>query len=27
LLTRGTGTLEVAHEALLRRPPLDGWLC
>ena len=26
LLTRGTGTLEVAHEALLRRPPLDGWL-
>jgi formylglycine-generating enzyme required for sulfatase activity len=26
LLTRGAGTLEVAHEALLRRPPLDGWL-
>jgi formylglycine-generating enzyme required for sulfatase activity len=26
LLTRGAGTLEVTHEALLRRPPLDGWL-
>ena len=26
LLTRGAGTLEVAHEALLRRPPIDGWL-
>jgi formylglycine-generating enzyme required for sulfatase activity len=26
LLTRGSGTLEVAHEALLRRPPIDGWL-
>jgi hypothetical protein len=25
LLTRGSGTLEVAHEALLRRPPIDGW--
>ncbi len=26
LLTRGAGTVEVAHEALLRRPPIDGWL-
>jgi formylglycine-generating enzyme required for sulfatase activity len=26
LLTRGVGTLEVAHEALLRRAPLAGWL-
>jgi len=26
LLTRGAGTLEVAHEALLRRPTIDGWL-
>jgi hypothetical protein len=26
LLTRGGGTLEVAHEALLRRPPISGWL-
>ena len=26
LLTRGPGTLEVAHEALLRRPTIDGWL-
>ncbi len=26
LLTRGAGTLEVAHEALLRRPLIDGWL-
>jgi hypothetical protein len=26
LLTRGAGTLEVAHEALLRRPPIDSWL-
>ncbi|MGE0856251.1 MAG: SUMF1/EgtB/PvdO family nonheme iron enzyme [Hyphomicrobiaceae bacterium] len=26
LLTRGAGTLEVAHEALLRRPFIDGWL-
>jgi formylglycine-generating enzyme required for sulfatase activity len=26
LLTRGGGTLEVAHEALLRRPPIAGWL-
>jgi formylglycine-generating enzyme required for sulfatase activity len=26
LLTRGRDTLEVAHEALLRRPPIDGWL-
>jgi formylglycine-generating enzyme required for sulfatase activity len=26
LLTRGYSTLEVAHEALLRRPPIDGWL-
>jgi formylglycine-generating enzyme required for sulfatase activity len=26
LLTRGAGTLEVAHEALLRRPPIAGWL-
>jgi formylglycine-generating enzyme required for sulfatase activity len=26
LLTRGGGTLEVAHEALLRRQPISGWL-
>jgi hypothetical protein len=26
LLTRGAGTLEVAHEALPRRPLIDGWL-
>ncbi len=26
LLTRGRDTLEVAHEALLRRPPIAGWL-
>jgi formylglycine-generating enzyme required for sulfatase activity len=26
LLTRGAGTLEVAHEALLRRPLIDDWL-
>jgi hypothetical protein len=26
LLTRDRGTLEVAHEALLRRPPISGWL-
>jgi formylglycine-generating enzyme required for sulfatase activity len=26
LLTRGAGTLEVAHEALLRRSPIAGWL-
>ncbi|MEO1610409.1 MAG: SUMF1/EgtB/PvdO family nonheme iron enzyme [Pseudomonadota bacterium] len=26
LLTRGAGTLEVAHEALLRRAPIAGWL-
>jgi len=26
LLTRGAGSLEVAHEALLRRPTIDGWL-
>jgi hypothetical protein len=26
LLTRGSGTLEVAHEALLRRAPIAGWL-
>jgi len=26
LLTRGAGTLEVAHEALLRQPPIAGWL-
>jgi hypothetical protein len=26
LLTRGVGTLEVAHEALLRRQPISGWL-
>ena len=26
LLTRGAGTLEVAHEALLRREPIAGWL-
>ena len=26
LLTRDRDTLEVAHEALLRRPPIDGWL-
>jgi formylglycine-generating enzyme required for sulfatase activity len=26
LLTRGAGTLEVAHEALLRRPLIDVWL-
>ena len=26
LLTRGAGTLEVAHEALLRREPISGWL-
>ena len=26
LLTRGPGTLEVAHEALLRRPLIAGWL-
>jgi formylglycine-generating enzyme required for sulfatase activity len=26
LLTRGGGTLEVAHEALLRRQPILGWL-
>jgi len=26
LLTRGAGTLEVAHEALLRQPPIKGWL-
>jgi formylglycine-generating enzyme required for sulfatase activity len=26
LLTRGGGTLEVAHEALLRRQPIAGWL-
>lgn len=26
LLTRGSGTLEVAHEALLRRPLIAGWL-
>jgi formylglycine-generating enzyme required for sulfatase activity len=26
LLMRNRDTLEVAHEALLRRPPIDGWL-
>ena len=26
LLTRNRDTLEVAHEALLRRPPVSGWL-
>ena len=26
LLTRGAGTIEVAHEALLRRPLIAGWL-
>jgi formylglycine-generating enzyme required for sulfatase activity len=26
LLVRNRGTLEVAHEALLRRPPIAGWL-
>jgi formylglycine-generating enzyme required for sulfatase activity len=26
LLTRGSGTLEVAHEALLRREPISAWL-
>ena len=26
LLTRNGDTLEVAHEALLRRPPIAGWL-
>ena len=26
LLTRNRDTLEVAHEALLRRPPINGWL-
>ena len=26
LLTRGKGTIEVAHEALLRRPPIDSWI-
>jgi formylglycine-generating enzyme required for sulfatase activity len=26
LLTRNRDTLEVAHEALLRRPPISGWL-
>ena len=26
LLTRSRDTLEVAHEALLRRPPVSGWL-
>ncbi len=26
LLTRGAGTLEVAHEALLRRQPIAAWL-
>jgi formylglycine-generating enzyme required for sulfatase activity len=26
LLTRSRDTLEVAHEALLRRPPISGWL-
>ena len=26
LLMRGRDTIEVAHEALLRRPPIDGWL-
>ncbi|MEO1610454.1 MAG: SUMF1/EgtB/PvdO family nonheme iron enzyme, partial [Pseudomonadota bacterium] len=26
LLTRGAGTLEVAHEALLRQPPISDWL-
>ncbi len=26
LLTRGAGTLEVAHEALLRRKPISDWL-
>jgi formylglycine-generating enzyme required for sulfatase activity len=26
LLTRNRDTLEVAHEALLRRPPIDSWL-
>jgi formylglycine-generating enzyme required for sulfatase activity len=26
LLTRGRGMLEVAHEALLRRQPISGWL-
>lgn len=26
LLTRGRDTIEVAHEALLRRPPIAGWL-
>jgi hypothetical protein len=26
LLTRGAGTLEVAHAALLRRAPIAGWL-
>jgi hypothetical protein len=26
LLTRDGGTLEVAHEALLRRQPIFGWL-
>jgi hypothetical protein len=26
LLTRGRDTIEVAHESLLRRPPIAGWL-
>lgn len=26
LLTRGSGVLEVAHEALLRQPPMSNWL-
>jgi formylglycine-generating enzyme required for sulfatase activity len=26
LLARNRDTVEVAHEALLRRPPIDGWL-
>ncbi len=26
LLVKNRDTLEVAHEALLRRPPIDGWL-
>jgi hypothetical protein len=26
LLTRGAGTIEIAHEMLLRRDPIRGWL-
>jgi hypothetical protein len=26
LLTRGRDTIEVAHESLLRGPPIAGWL-